>query len=111
MGGAGADPPSSKKRTFFLLHLALSVPIINKIYHRTKAGERLKLKAVSKLCEPAPLTTTTSPQSQMSQILKKLSQNVSICLKMTQKARKNKVISDGRTNGLTDGPTDRHSDI
>ena len=44
MGGAGADPPSSKKRTFFLMPLALSVPIINKIYHRTKAGERLKLK-------------------------------------------------------------------
>ena len=26
--------------------------IINKIYHRTKAGERHKLKAVPKLCEP-----------------------------------------------------------
>ena len=30
----------------------LNIPIINKIYHRTKAGERLKLKAVPKLCEP-----------------------------------------------------------
>ena len=39
-----------KKGMFFLTPLALSVPIINKIYHRTKAGERLK--AVPKLCEP-----------------------------------------------------------
>ena len=35
----------------------LNIPIINKIYHRTKAGEHLKLKAISKLCELAPLTT------------------------------------------------------
>ena len=42
VGGAGTDPPTSKRERFFLMHLALSVPIINKIHHRTKAEERLK---------------------------------------------------------------------
>ena len=45
--------------------LALSVPISNKIYHRTKVGQCLKLKPVSKLYEPALRTTMTSPQSGM----------------------------------------------
>ena len=57
------DPPTSKKRIFSCALIALSLPIINKIYHWTKAGERLKLKPVSKLCEPTLRTTLTSPQS------------------------------------------------
>ena len=66
LGGAGVDSPTSKKGTFFLMPLALSVPIINKIYNRTKAGEGLKLKPVSKLCEPALRITMTSPRSVVS---------------------------------------------
>ena len=42
VGGAWADPPTSKKGTFFLMTLVLSVPIFNKKSHRTKAAECLK---------------------------------------------------------------------
>ena len=44
VGGAGADPPTSKMGTFFLMALALSVTIFNHKYHQTKAVERLKLQ-------------------------------------------------------------------
>ena len=42
VGRTGADPPTSKKGTFFLMPLVLSVPIFNKKSHQTKAEERLK---------------------------------------------------------------------
>ena len=35
VGGAGADPPTSKKGTDFLMPLVLSVSIFNKKSHRT----------------------------------------------------------------------------
>ena len=44
VGGSGADSPSSKMRTFFLMALALSMTIFNQKYHQTKAEERLKLQ-------------------------------------------------------------------
>ena len=44
VGGAGADPPTSKIGTFFLMALALSVTIFNEKYHQTKAEVHLKLQ-------------------------------------------------------------------
>ena len=50
MGGAGADPPSSKKGMFFLMPL-------------DKSWGTYQTQAVSKLCEPALRITMTSLQS------------------------------------------------
>ena len=46
VGGAGADSPTSKMRTFFLMQLALSVLIFNKKYHRSQAVDFPKLWVV-----------------------------------------------------------------
>ena len=43
VGGAGADPPTYKMRTFFLMPLDLSVSIFNKKPHRTRAVETFKI--------------------------------------------------------------------
>ena len=45
VGGAWEDPPTSKKGTFFLMTLVLSMPIFNKKSHQTKAVEFLKFWA------------------------------------------------------------------
>ena len=42
VGGTEVDPPTTKNFEIFLMPFGLSVPIINKIYHRTKAEEGLK---------------------------------------------------------------------
>ena len=44
VGGAAANPSTSKMGMFFLTALALSVTIFNQKYHQTKAEERLKLQ-------------------------------------------------------------------
>ena len=43
VGGAGADPPMYKMRTFFLLPQALCEPIFNKKSHLTRAVEIFKI--------------------------------------------------------------------
>ena len=42
VGWAGANPPTYKKGTFFLMPLAFSVSIFNKTSHRTRAVETFK---------------------------------------------------------------------
>ena len=49
VGGAGADPPTNEMRAFFLMPLALSVPTLNKKYHRTRAVETFKLWQILKV--------------------------------------------------------------
>ena len=58
LGGAGADPPTSKMGTIFLMTLALSKTISNQKYHQIKTEEHLK--PIFKMCEHAPSTTVAS---------------------------------------------------
>ena len=76
--------------------LALSVPIINKIYNRTKVGERLKLK-------PALRKTMTSPHSEIVWNRSKVPENTSTNCVLSGRFESQSNLSEGCHCGFVQG--------